>query len=326
MTRVSALVGPTAVGKTALAVEVADELGAEIVSVDSMQVYIGMDIGTDKVTGEMRERVPHHLLDLWGPDHDLSVSEYQAAARTAIEDIARRGKLPLLVGGSGLYFRAVVDDLEFPPRSAEVRAKLEDRVEVEGAPALHDELRGLDPIAAGRMEPTNARRIVRALEVIELTGRPFSAADAWERYESRYDLRVAGLQRARAELYERISVRVQEMLERGLIDEARAIAARGMGASARQALGYKQVLDAGVDAAPDDLHREIVRATKRFARRQLSWFRADPRIRWFDAGRPDVRQGVIAHFTADAEPTSDTSDGPPAGPDNGGAPGKQAVP
>lgn len=299
MTRVLALVGPTAVGKSSVALDVAVALGAEIVSVDSMQVYRGMDIGTDKATPHMRALVEHHLLDLWEPSHDLSVAEFQSKARRAIEDISSRGRVPLLVGGSGLYFRAVVDDLEFPPRSAEVRARLEERVENEGAEVLHEELERLDPTAAARMEPTNARRIVRALEVIELTGRPFSATDAWDRYESRYDLRVAGLDRDRDELYERIERRVHQMLEAGLVDEARRVEAAGIGASARQALGYKQVLDAASGAPVDEIEREIVRATKRFARRQLSWFRADPRVRWFDASAPQLQAELAAYFTSD---------------------------
>ena len=299
MTRVLAIVGPTAVGKSAIAIEVAEALGAEIVSVDSMQVYRGMDVGTDKATPEMRGRVAHHMLDIWEPDHDLSVAEFQAAARAAIDDIASRGRAPLLAGGSGLYFRAVVDDLEFPPRSAEVRARLEERIEAEGAPALHDELTELDPVAAARMEPTNARRIVRALEVIELTGEPFSAADAWDRYESRYDLRAAGLDRPRDELYERIATRVTEMLEGGLATEARRVAAAGMSVSARQALGYKQVLDAAPGTPPEEIERDIVRATKRFARRQLSWFRADPRIRWFDASDPGIAGALTAYLGGD---------------------------
>ena len=296
MIRVCALVGPTAVGKTGAALQVAESLAAEIVSVDSMQVYRGMDIGTDKATPEMRARVPHHLLDLCDPGHDETVAEFQQRARAAIEDIGRRGRVPLLVGGSGLYFRAVVDDLDFPPRSPEVRASLEERVEEMGAEALHARLAEIDPVAASRMEPNNARRIVRALEVIELSGRPFSANTAWERYESRYDLAVAGLERPREELYARIEGRVDRMLERGLVDEVRRLEGPGLGATARQALGYKQILDAGFDASVDELRDEIVRATKRFARRQLSWFRSDPRVAWFDASDPGLAERLKAFF------------------------------
>lgn len=296
MIRVCALVGPTAVGKTSAALQVAESLGAEIVSVDSMQVYRGMDIGTDKAVSEMRARVPHHLLDLCDPAHDLTVAEFQQHAREAIADISRRERLPLLVGGSGLYFRAVVDDLDFPPRSLEVRLSLEERADELGPEALYAQLREADPVAARRMEPGNARRIVRALEVIELTGRPFSANTAWERYQSRYDLKVAGLERPREELYARIGERVDKMLERGLIEEVRGLDQRDPGATARQALGYKQILQAGTGADPEQLRNEIVRATKRFARRQLSWFRSDPRVEWFDASDPGLVERLNAFF------------------------------
>ncbi len=296
--RVGAIVGPTAVGKTSAAVDVAERLGAEIVSVDSMQIYRGMDIGTDKAPDALRRRIPHHLLDLRDPSDDVTVAEFQQLARAAIEGIHQRGRLPLLVGGSGLYFRAVVDDLEFPPRSPEVRAALEERIEQEGPAPLYEELTERDPVAAARIEPGNARRIVRALEVIELTGEPFSANDAWDRYESRYDLRVAGLELAGDALHERIEQRVAAMLERGLIEEARAVAAAGMSAAARQALGYRQVLEEG-DADIDRLQHAIAKATKRFARRQRSWFRADPRIRWFDASSATLIDDLERFFAGE---------------------------
>jgi tRNA dimethylallyltransferase len=296
VTAVLALVGPTAVGKSALAVTLAEALEAEIISVDSMQAYRAMDIGTDKASPDMRARVPHHLLDVKEPSEELTVAEYQELARAAIDEVAGRGKAPLLVGGSGLYFRAVVDDLHFPPRSFVVRSGLEARAEREGSAALYEELRRLDPRAAEKIEPGNARRIVRALEVIELTGRPFSADNGWDRYESRYRLRVAGLTRERAELYARIADRVDMMLNAGLIEEARRVGAAGMSATARQALGYKQILDAGPNLEPSDVRDEIVRATKRFARRQLSWFRADPRIAWFDAGEEGLLERLKAWF------------------------------
>jgi tRNA dimethylallyltransferase len=289
--RVVALVGPTAAGKTALALAAAKMLEAEIVSVDSMQIYRGMDIGTDKATPEMRAEVPHHLIDLMEPDHPLTVSEYQDLGRVAIADIASRGKTPLLVGGSGLYFRAIVDDLRFPPRAPEVRAELEAEVERAGAGVLHARLQELDPIAATRIEVGNARRIVRALEVIEITGRPFSENAAWDSYESIYTLEVFGIARAREELYERVAERVDRMFERGLVDEVRSLGPL-LGPTARQALGYKQILDSP-DASEEEWRSEIVRATKRFARRQDSWFRADPRITWLDASAPDLVAEVV---------------------------------
>ena len=280
MTRVAAIVGPTAVGKTELSLRIAEQLDAEIVSVDSMQVYRGMDIGTAKPDAEARARVPHHLLDLFDPSHDVTVSEFQELARAAIADISGRGKLPLLVGGSGLYYRAIVDELAFPPRHEDVRQRLEDEAEEIGAEALHERLVGLDPQAASKIEPGNVRRTVRALEVIEITGRPFSENVTWETYESIYDLTAIGLTRPREDLFDRIARRVDEMLEEGLVEEVRRVEAGGMSRTARQALGYRQVLELD----ENDVRDGIVKATKKFARRQESWFRADPRIRWIDAG------------------------------------------
>lgn len=289
-TRVAALVGPTAVGKTELSLELARRLDAEIVSIDSMQIYIGMDIGTAKVLPEQRAEVPHHLIDIRLVDHDLTVAEFQSLAREAIADVSGRGKLPLLVGGSGLYLRGVVDELDFPERSVEVRRQLEGEAEEQGAEDLHRRLMELDPKAAGRIEPANARRTIRALEVIELTGRPFSDNDSWARYESIYDLRIAGLYRDRTDLFERIERRVASMLEQGLVEETMKLT--GMSRTARQALGYRQVLE----SPPESLHDDIVRATKKFARRQESWFRSDPRIRWFDAAAPGVTDEIASYL------------------------------
>ena len=294
--RVAAIVGPTAVGKSAVAVDVARRLGAEIVSIDSMQVYRGMDIGTDKATQDMRAAVPHHLLDLRPPSHALTAAEFQSLARAAIDDIATRGRLPLLVGGSGLYFRAVVDDLRFPPRSTTTRTDLEGKVARLGPEALHRRLTRIDPEAASRIDRGNARRLVRAFEVIEETGRPFSQGTAWDRYESVYELHVAGLTRARADLYRRVAARVDRMLESGLVDEVRRLDAKGMGPTARQALGYRQVLEAPAGIALTDLRSAIVAATKRYVRRQDSWFRADPRVVWFDAGATDVVTRLVEHL------------------------------
>ena len=292
--RVCALVGATAVGKTDVAVEVAEAADAEIVSIDSMQIYRGMDVGTAKPDARLRRRVPHHLIDVRDPSEPVTVSEFQAMARAAIADVWERGRLPLLVGGSGLYFRAVVDDLRFPPTSSETRARLEAEAETEGAEALHARLEELDPVAAARIEPSNVRRVVRALEVVEITGHRFSDyAGAWDRYESIYELRVTGLERPRAELYARIERRVDAMLARGLVDEARRLEQAGIGTTARQALGYRQVLEAPPGASPDEVRDAITRATKRFARRQESWFRLDPRIRWLFAGDEDVRGRVV---------------------------------
>lgn len=274
--KVAAVVGPTASGKTELSINVAEQLDAEIVSLDSMQVYRGLDIGTAKATHEQRERVPHYMIDVLDPTEELTVAWYQTTARAAIEEISARGRLPLLVGGAGLYWRAVVDDLRFPPRDPAMRAELELEAEELGAEALHARLTAVDPEAAARIEPGNARRIVRALEVIAATGGRFSDNRSWDAYESIFELAVAGLAWPRDLLYERIEARVDEMLGSGLEDEARGVE---LGVTARQALGYRQILD-----IPDgDARDEIVKATKRFARRQMSWFRPDHRIAWFDA-------------------------------------------
>lgn len=292
---VAALVGPTAVGKTAVAVAVAQALDAEIVSVDSMQIYRGMDVGTAKPGRELLDAVPHHMLDLRPPEHTLTVAEFQGLARAAIEDVGNRGRLPLLVGGSGLYFRAVVDELSFPPQSPDVRRALELEAGEVGAETLHARLTELDPNAAAKIEPGNLRRTIRALEVLAVTGRPFSEnAAAWDRYDSVYNLAVAGLRRPRAELYSRIAERVDAMLARGLIEEVESL--RGsLGPTARQALGYKQVLEMP-DAGPDEMGAEIAKATKRFARRQESWFAADPRVTWFEARSPDLEPALISFY------------------------------
>ena len=293
---VVAIVGPTAVGKSSIGLEVAEALDAEIVSVDSMQVYRGMDIGTDKATPEMKARVPHHLLDAFPASHELTVAEFQARARAAIADITARGRLPLLVGGSGLYFRAVVDDLRFPPRSPDIRRELEEEAEAQGPQALHARLARLDPKAAAKIEISNTRRTIRALEVIALTGRPFSENDSWEMYDSIYNLAVAGLFRQRAMLHERVERRVAEMLRGGLVDEVRRLDRLGMSRAASQALGYRQVLKAGAGASELSLRDEIAAATKRFARRQESWFRADPRVVWFDASQAGIAEALTSYF------------------------------
>ncbi|MBK5228305.1 MAG: tRNA (adenosine(37)-N6)-dimethylallyltransferase MiaA [Actinobacteria bacterium] len=294
--RVAAIVGPTAAGKTALSLELAERTGAEIVSLDSMQAYRGMDIGTAKPGPEELGRVLHHMIDVSDPATEVTVAEFRNLARSSIDDIASRGRLPLLVGGSGLYFRAVVDDLRFPPRSADLRRRLETEADDLGAGALHDRLAGVDPVAASRIEPGNIRRTIRALEAIELTGALFSEFDSsWESYQSLYDLRVVGLRRDRPELYRRISERAEEMLAAGLRAEAEALADRGLSRTARQALGYRQVLE--MPGAPEDeVLAAIVRATKRFARRQEAWFRADPRVLWLDASGPELLSAAEGHL------------------------------
>lgn len=280
---VLALVGPTASGKTAVAVSIAPELRAEIVSVDSMQVYRGMDVGTAKPTPEERRRVPHHMIDVVDPARPMSVAAFQRAARAAIAGVVARGRVPLVVGGAGLYFRAVVDDLRFPPTDPAVRRSLE----LQDPASLVARLRAADPEAARWIEPGNVRRVVRALEVIEVTGSRFSEfRDAWDDYTSRYDLVATGLAVPREELDRRIDTRVRAMVAAGLVEEVRALLDRGLrGAlTASRAIAYRELV-AHLDGALslEEAIEATVSATRRYARRQVTWFRRDPRVRWFGA-------------------------------------------
>jgi len=296
---VVAVVGPTATGKTALAVALAQRLGGEVVNADSMQLYRGMDIGTAKPDLAERGGVPHHLLDLWHVREPASVAEYRLRARAEIDRLRSAGTLPLLVGGSGLYVRAVLDELDFPATDAGVRARLEDELDAVGAAVLHERLARLDPAAAETILPSNGRRIVRALEVVELTGGPFRASLPDPR--PHYPAVVIGVDREPAELDERIAVRVERMWGAGLVGEVERLAADGLreGPTASRALGYAQVL-AQLDGelTPDEARERTVSTTRRFVRRQRSWFRRDAATTWFDAARPDLLDAVTAHIGA----------------------------
>jgi tRNA dimethylallyltransferase len=275
------VVGPTTAGKSALAIELAHALDGEVVNADSMQLYRGMDIGTAKVAAAERNGVPHHLLDIWPVTRTANAAEYQALARVAIDDIVARGRVPILAGGSGLYVRAALEDLNFPRTDVGTRSRLESELAEVGAAALHTRLRTLDPAAAEAILPTNGRRIVRALEVIELTGEPFTAN--LPDYESSRPAVQVGLTRPRPELDNRITARVDHMWAAGFEAEVRGLVTEGLrdGKTASRALGYQQLLryldgEWTLEQARD----ETVKATKRFARRQESWFRRDPRITW----------------------------------------------
>jgi tRNA dimethylallyltransferase len=294
---VLALVGPTAAGKSALALDVAPAIDAEIVSIDSAMVYRGMDIGTDKPSAAELARVPHHLVDVVDPGQTLSVAEFQRMGRRAVEDILARGKRPLLVGGSGLYFRAIVDALEFPPTHPEVRRRLESRAAEEGALELHEHLAEADPEAAAAIDPANVRRTVRALEVIEITGRRFSTfRRAWEDYRSIYPLVVAGLTFESAELSRRIGTRVDSQIGRGFVEEVRRLERAGFRASlsSAQVLGYAQLL-AHLDGrlSLEEAVADTKTRTRRLARRQLTWFRADPRVVWFEGDPTGARDLLV---------------------------------
>jgi len=285
--QVVAVVGPTAAGKSDLAVDLALAVGGEVVNGDSMQVYRGMDIGTAKLTPDERRGVPHHLLDRLDVTEPATVAEFQGWARAAIDDCRARGVVPVLAGGSALYLRAVLDDFEFPGTDAGVRARLEAELGELGATALHARLAEADPAAAEVILPSNGRRIVRALEVGEITGRPYRAS--LPEHEYAYDDVVQiGLDVPRDVLDERIRLRVDKMWAAGLVDEVRRLESLGLrdGRTASRALGYAQVLRHLAGGCTEDEAREdTVRGTRKFARRQDTWFKRDDRICWlpFDA-------------------------------------------
>jgi tRNA dimethylallyltransferase len=273
-------------------------LDAEIVSCDSMGVYRGLDVVADKPSMADRRGIVHHLFDVADPDEDFNAPRYRSLARAAIDDIASRGAVPMLVGGTGLYFRAVVDELEFAPTSAEVRARLE----AEDPDALYARLRERDPVSAERLDPRNVRRVVRAVEVMELTGRPPSELrTSWARGGGPYELVVAGLTWDRALLLQRAEERVQREIDAGLLDEVARVGPDNFSRTARQALGVKEMIpviegEVGIDTAK----AVLVRNTKSFIRRQFSWFQADDRVTWVDAsalGWDGARERITELFS-----------------------------
>jgi tRNA dimethylallyltransferase len=298
---VVAVVGPTATGKSDLAVALAQRIGGEVVNADSMQLYRGMDVGTAKLTLAERGGIDHHLLDIWPLTKSAAVAEYQQLARAAIADIAGRGRVPVLVGGSGLYVRATLDRLEFPGESPQIRGRLAAELADVGPAALHARLAGLDPAAATAILPSNGRRIVRALEVIELTGGLFTAR--MPAFESVYPVVHIGLEHPGLE--DRVRLRVARMMAGGLLDEVRRLLPLGLRDSptAGKALGYQQLLAVLDDDGElrGDLEEAVeltVRGTWRFVRRQRSWFRRDPRLHWLDAAAPDLLDTALALLPA----------------------------
>jgi tRNA dimethylallyltransferase len=292
---VVAVVGPTAVGKSDLGLVLARALGGEVVNADSMQLYRGMDIGTAKLTEAEQGDVVHHVLDVWNVTDEANVVDYQHMARAAFAAARLRGARPVLVGGSGLYVRAALDRLEFPGTDPAVRRRLEAELAADGPGALHRRLSEVDPAAAIAILPSNGRRLVRALEVVELTGRPFTATLPEHGYE--VSAVQVGLTLPRPQLDERIAHRVDVMWQRGLVEEVRRLVDDGLraGRTASRALGYAQVLRhlAG-EWSEEQARDETVRATRRFARRQESWFRRDPRVVWLDAAAPDLAGRALA--------------------------------
>ena len=289
MSKVIVICGATATGKSDIAIEIAQEIGAEIINADSMQLYRGMDIGTAKLTVEERKGIPHHLLDVLDVSEDSTVAWYQEQARAAITEIHGRGKDAVIVGGTGLYIKAILDDLNFPDTDPEVRAKLEAELAEFGAAALFTRLEELDPAAALAIDRANTRRVIRALEVIEITGLPFTANLPRED-SSRYpDALQFGLVMDREHLRERIDQRVDRMWDAGFVDEVDRLITQGIGngSTAQRALGYAQIIAMRSGTMTEEEAKEDTkRASRQYARRQETWFSRDARIQWVAQHQP----------------------------------------
>ncbi len=298
-TEVVAVVGATATGKSRLALDLAERLDGEVVNADSMQLYRGMDIGTAKLPAAERRGVPHHLLDVLDVTEESTLAAYQSAARAAIADIRGRGRMPVLAGGSGLYVRAALDELEIPPADPQVRARLEARSAAGEDDALLEELRRVDPAAAEAIQDNNIRRIIRALEVVEITGRPFSATAPTKTYVR--PSVVIGLRDDWDALTGRIERRVEQMWADGLLDEVRYLESLGLrrGRTASRAIGYAQALgELDGEMTQAEAVASTQAATRRYARRQESWLRPDPRVQWLDAAAPDLLEQAVALVVA----------------------------
>jgi len=293
---VIAVVGPTASGKSELALRIAEAVGGEVVSADAMQLYRGMDIGTAKLPLAERRGVPHHQIDVLDVTDEATIARYQREARTSIDDIRGRGLPAVVAGGSGLYVRAAIDHLDIPPTDPEVRARLESEAQERGAAATHAELLERDPAAAQAIGRHNVRRLVRALEVLEITGRPFSASMPARRHL--HPTVMVGLRPPRDLLDSRIDSRVVQMWHDGLLDEVKDLVPQGIrsGRTASRALGYAQAL-AEIDGTMSEAEAqsETAQLTRRYARRQESWFRPDPRISWFDPSAGTSLEDALAH-------------------------------
>ncbi len=311
---VVAVVGATASGKTSLSLDLAERLGGEVVNTDAMQVYRGMDVGTAKLPEAERRGIPHHLLDLMTVREPLTVAEFQGWARKAIAELRAAGRVPVLVGGSALYTRAILDRFEFPGTDDAVRRRLEAELEEVGPAALHERLRAVDPEAADRILIENGRRIVRALEVVEITGRPFTASLPTLEYADPASVQI-GVDIDRPTLDARIERRVDLMFAHGLVAEVERLLADGLaeGRTAATAIGYREVAaHLRGELSLDEARERTVFATRRFARRQDSWLRKDPRVVWIRYDDPDLLDRcveVVSRLVAGAPRTSTTDDG-----------------
>lgn len=303
--RLLTIVGPTAVGKTKLSIALAKAFQGEIISGDSMQVYKGMDIGTAKIKPEEQEGIPHHLIDILEPHQSFSVTQFQELTKKCIREINSRGKLPILVGGTGLYVQSVTHDFRFPEvHDPKLRQKWLTYLARHGKEKLFEELKAIDPHYAQKLHPNNTRRVIRALEIMEATGKSMACYQRdWKR-SSPYDLVMIGLDMERELLYERINERVDQMLEEGLVDEVKALLKKGVPqtATAMQAIGYKEMVEyLEGELTLEEAVEKIKRNTRRFAKRQLTWFRRMEAIRWFEvkkgANFSDLAKNII-HYVA----------------------------
>ena len=289
------IAGPTASGKSSLAVRLAQRWNGEVISADSMQVYRGMDVGTAKITPEEMDGVPHHLIDVVEPTEEWNVALFQEQACDAIRDIAARGKLPILCGGTGFYLHALLYDTQFAeePEQKQIRQTLEARMREEGPEKLHAELRAVDPASAEIIHPHNEKRVIRALEYFQIHGMPISQHNKEQQMkESPYDLCYLALEMDRQKLYDRIDLRVDQMIEQGLVEEVRRLTEQGLtaGMTAMQGLGYKEILPyLEGQCSLEEAVRILKRDTRHFAKRQLTWLRAEKDVRWIDAGQgPEI--------------------------------------
>jgi tRNA dimethylallyltransferase len=295
------LIGPTAVGKTKLSIMLAKALNAEIISGDSMQIYRGMDIGTAKVTKEEMEGVPHHLIDIKDPEESFSVAEFQQLVREKIEEISARGRLPMIVGGTGLYIQSVIYDYEFSETESHshVRKRLEKEAEEQGMDTLYNRLKQIDPVSAEKIHINNKRRVIRALEVYETTGKPFSEHIAAQEQILLYDVVLVGLTMDRDKLYARINERVDIMMDEGLLEEVTKLYEAGIrDTQSIQAIGYKEIYEFLENRLTlEEAVEKLKQNSRRYAKRQLTWFRNKMPVQWFDLTNSSLREKFDEIFT-----------------------------
>ncbi|MEH7302754.1 tRNA (adenosine(37)-N6)-dimethylallyltransferase MiaA [Neobacillus drentensis] len=295
------IIGPTAVGKTKLSIEMAKRYNGEIISGDSMQIYRGMDVGTAKITKEEMEDIPHHLIDIKEPFESFSVSEFQELVRAKIAEIAKKGKLPIIVGGTGLYIQSVIYDYQFSDVSGDeaYRLQLEERVKEIGNEALHEELKGIDPGSAAQIHPNNVRRVIRALEIYHLTGKTMQEYQSHQQPDLLYNTAIVGLTMDRDQLYERINLRVNMMMDEGLLPEVKALYQQGLReCQSIQAIGYKEIyeyLDGKVTL--NEAVENLKQNSRRYAKRQLTWFRNKMKVEWFDMSNVNNFSKKIAEIS-----------------------------